>query len=572
MNLAPIVLFVYNRPWHTQQIVKALQNNDLADGSKLYIFSDAAKNDAEVENVEKVREYIKTINGFKQIIIVEREKNYGLANSIISGVTGIVNSYGKIIVLEDDLVTSKHFLSFMNGALEFYKDENKVISIHGYIYPIKSDLPETFFIKGADCWGWATWKRGWDIFEPNGKKLLDELKDKNLEKKFDINGSYAYTKMLSGQVARSNDSWAIRWYASAFLKDKLTLYPGRSLVSNIGCDESGTHCGNTNILDTTVSNRPVKLRNIPIEENTFVLREFEKYFRAIGNNLTTRIFNRIIRRLLKINRLKQIVKKITPQIFLDIFIYRRGITKYGFFGNFSTWKDAVKVSTGYSSNEIIKKVKESLLKVKAGEAIYERDSFLFDKIHYSWPLLAGLLWIASQRGNRLNLIDFGGSLGSSYFQNRKFLMHLKELKWNIIEQEKMVECGKKYFETDCLKFYFNIDDCIEEQNPDLILLSSVIQYIEKPYDLLNKIINYGLEFIIFDRTAFIKGNNDRLTVQKVPPIIYKASYPAWFFSEIKFLKYFEEKYELVEEFEALGKDSANIPSEDKGFIFRRKKC
>ena len=223
MNLAPIVLFVYNRPWHTKQTVKALQNNDLANKSKLYIFSDAAKNDAEVENVEKVREYIKTIDGFKHITIVEREKNCGLANSIISGVTEIVNSYGKIIVLEDDLVTSKYFLSFMNGALEFYKDESKVISIHGYIYPIKSDLPETFFIKGADCWGWATWKRGWDIFEADGKKLLDELKDKNLEKKFDINGSYAYTRMLSGQVARRNNSWAIRWYASAFLKDKLTL-------------------------------------------------------------------------------------------------------------------------------------------------------------------------------------------------------------------------------------------------------------------------------------------------------------------------------------------------------------
>lgn len=160
------------------------------------------------------------------------------------------------------------------------------------------------------------------------------------------------------------------------------------------------------------------------------------------------------------NCLKQIVKKITPPIFLDIF--RRGITKYGFFGNFPTWKDSVKASMGYNSDEIIKKVKESLLKVKSGEAIYERDSVLFDKIHYSWPLLTGLLWIVSQKADRLNILDFGGSLGSSYFQNRKFLMHLKELKWNIVEQEKMVKCGKKYFENDCLKFYFNLDDCITE--------------------------------------------------------------------------------------------------------------
>ena len=229
------------------------------------------------------------------------------------------------------------------------------------------------------------------------------------------------------------------------------------------------------------------------------------------------------------DRLKQIIKKITPTIFLDIF--RRRISKYGFFGNFLTWKDAVNASTGYNTNEIIKKVKGSLLKVKSGKAVYERDSVLFDKIHYSWPLLAGLLWIASQKGNRLNLIDFGGSLGSSYFQNRKFLLHLKELKWNIVEQNKMVECGKKYFENEYLKFYFSLDDCIKEQNPDAILLSSVIQYIEQPYDLLKKIINYGLEFIIIDRIAFIKGDKERLTVQKVSPKIYKASYPAWFFSE-----------------------------------------
>jgi putative methyltransferase (TIGR04325 family) len=263
--------------------------------------------------------------------------------------------------------------------------------------------------------------------------------------------------------------------------------------------------------------------------------------------------------------LSQVIKKITPPIFLDIF--RRRISKYGFFGNFLTWKDAVNASTGYNTNEIIKKVKHSLLKVKSGKAIYERDSVLFDKIHYSWPLLAGLLWIASQKGNRLNLIDFGGSLGSSYFQNRKFLLHLKELRWNIVEQKKMVECGEKYFENEYLKYYFNLDDCIKEQNPDTIILSSSLQYIEKPYSLIRKIINNKFDFIIIDRTPFIEGDKDRLTVQKVSPKIYKASYPAWFFSETNFLKYFEGRYELVEEFNAF--DKANIPSRYKGFIFRR---
>lgn len=265
------------------------------------------------------------------------------------------------------------------------------------------------------------------------------------------------------------------------------------------------------------------------------------------------------------DRLRQIIKKITPPIFFDIF--RRRISKFGFFGDFLTWKNAVNASIGYNSDEIFKKVKQSFLKVKSGKAVYERDSVLFDKINYSWPLLTSLLWIAGQRGNRLNLIDFGGSLGSSYLQNRKFLMHLKELKWNIVEQKKMVEYGEKYFENEYLKYYINLDDCIKEQNPDTIILSSSLQYIEKPYSLIRKIMNNRFDFIIIDRTPFIEGDKDRLTVQKILPKIYKASFPAWFFSETKFLKYFEGRYELVEEFNAF--DKANIPSKYKGFIFRR---
>ncbi|HRU00618.1 MAG TPA: glycosyltransferase, partial [Victivallales bacterium] len=196
MKLAPIALFVYNRPWHTRQTVTALQNNELAAESELVVFSDGPKvekNKEKTKNneekVKEVRDYIKSINGFKTVKIIERTQNLGLANSIISGVTEIVNQYGKIIVLEDDLVTSPHFLRFMNEALDLYEKEEDVISIHGYVYPIP-DLPETFFLKGADCWGWATWKRGWDLFEPDGKKLLRELKEKKLLKRFDFNGTY----------------------------------------------------------------------------------------------------------------------------------------------------------------------------------------------------------------------------------------------------------------------------------------------------------------------------------------------------------------------------------------------
>ena len=177
-----------------------------------------------------------------------------------------------------------------------------------------------------------------------------------------------------------------------------------------------------------------------------------------------------------------------------------------------------------------------------------------------------------REGNRLNLIDFGGSLGSSYFQNRKLLSHLHELRWNIVEQNKFVDCGKQYFEDEHLRFYHDIDECLKEQHADMILLSSVIQYLEKPYDLLDEVVRKGFKYIIIDRTPVLEQGADRLTVQKVTPEIYAASYPAWFFNRAKFLGFFAGKYDLIAGFDALaGKiDLGDALANDEGFIFRKK--
>ncbi|PCI98553.1 MAG: glycosyl transferase [Flavobacteriales bacterium] len=264
--LAPIVLFVYNRLWHTQQTIDALLKNELAKDSKLYIYADAAKKKENITDVEKVREYIKTINGFFDVEIIEREYNYGLANSIIDGVTNVVNKYGKIIVLEDDLVTSPYFLNYMNEGLELYEDEDKVACIHGYTFPV-SELNRTFFIKGTDCWGWATWSRAWDIFDEDGAKLLSELEDKKLTEDFDFDNTYPYTKMLRDQIIGKNDSWAIRWRAAAYLKDMLTLYSAESYIQNIGNDNSGTHSDKTDDFSVKLLEKHHRLGKIKIIED-----------------------------------------------------------------------------------------------------------------------------------------------------------------------------------------------------------------------------------------------------------------------------------------------------------------
>ena len=295
MDHAPITLFTYNRLWHTQQTVEALQKNELADASELFVFSDGPKSEADKQKVQSVRDYLKTITGFKKVSIFEKNNNLGLAQSIITGVTEIVNKYGRIIVLEDDMVTSPYFLRFMNDALEFYQDEEQVISVHGYIYPIKAQLPETFLIKDTGCWGWGTWKRGWDLFEPDGGKLLKLLESKKLTDKFDMNGSYPFTQMLRDQIMGKNNSWAILWQASAFVQDKLTLFPGRSLVKNIGFDDTGTHCSETSSFDVEPARTPLTINAIPIQENRFALKKLEEYFRSIGfaqSNILSRIKKR----------------------------------------------------------------------------------------------------------------------------------------------------------------------------------------------------------------------------------------------------------------------------------------
>ncbi|AYV57237.1 glycosyltransferase [Leptospira kmetyi] len=281
MNLAPIALFVYNRPEHTKITLDSLARNEYANRSELFIFADGPKNGKNIDSLNEVRSIIKNVSGFKNITIVERERNYGLANSIIAGVTELTEKFGRVIVLEDDMVTSKFFLTFLNQGLNYYEKENRVISIHAYRLPFVENAPETYFLRGADCWGWATWKRGWSQFESNGQKLLDQLTSKNLNYDFDFQGSYPYIQMLKDQILAKNDSWAIRWYASAFLQDKLTLYPGRSLVQNIGLDASGTHCLVTDEYDVDLSISPIRIGSIEIKENVEIRDFYKKYFYSL---------------------------------------------------------------------------------------------------------------------------------------------------------------------------------------------------------------------------------------------------------------------------------------------------
>jgi hypothetical protein len=255
----------------------------------LIIYSDSAASVEVLSQVEKVREYIKTIVGFRSVTIYYRPSNYGLSKSIINGVSEVLSRYERIIVLEDDMLTSSRFLSYVNEALDRFAEDDRVVSVHGYVYPVENDLPDAFFLRGSDCWGWATWRRGWEIFNPDGKELISELRRLNLTTAFNFNDAYPYSEMLINQINGLNDSWAIRWYASTFIADKLTLYPGRSLVHNIGNDNSGTHCEASNIYEVKISELPVNLKMLQVSESENARRAFEFYFKKTNGNLLKKI-------------------------------------------------------------------------------------------------------------------------------------------------------------------------------------------------------------------------------------------------------------------------------------------
>lgn len=294
---APILLFVYNRPEHVRRNIQALLKNELAAESELFIYSDAAKDETSQAAVKEVRAFIRSIQGFKKITITERAENWGLARSIIDGVTTQINRYGRVIVLEDDLVVAPHFLQFMNDALETYRDEERVGHIQACDFTHDPSLPDTFLIKWTGSWGWGTWDRAWKHFNADGKALLTELESRKLTYTFDFNGKYGYTRMLRRQIEGKNNSWAIRWNASLFLKGILSLNVGKSLVQNEGFDGSGTNCGGGGLYASELYMERLPVKKIsPIEENIQARNAYVRYY-ARTNSFIAKAIRRIKRTL-----------------------------------------------------------------------------------------------------------------------------------------------------------------------------------------------------------------------------------------------------------------------------------
>ena len=307
-SYAPIVLFTYNRPEHTKRTLEALAQNIGAEDSILVIYSDAPKKEKDADKVQKVRDYLHTVDGFKETHVIEREKNMGLADSIIDGVTRATEEFGRVIVLEDDIVTSPYFLDYMNTALEKYKDEEQVMAISGYLQPIASeDLPETFFLPWFDCWGWAVWKRSWQYFERDPEKLLRETSQDEI-RYYNVNGTDDKWKQVIDNAEKRIRTWAVFFYIAICKHHGLVLHCNTSLVSNEGLDGSGEDSGISYEKRTeSVYNKKVTQYSEDYTVNEEAERRLEEYYRTIHD--LPPLYTRLIK-IFRQEGLQGIIKRI----------------------------------------------------------------------------------------------------------------------------------------------------------------------------------------------------------------------------------------------------------------------
>ncbi len=308
MDPAPIALFVYNRPFHLTQTLQALQNNPLAHQSRLYIYSDGPKMPRDEPAVAQVRQIIRKTMGFAEVTIHEQTANIGLARSIIAGVTELSARYGSVIVLEDDLIVAPRFLTFMNQALEHYEQASRVMTVSGYRFPVEhpEHLASTFFFSVPASWGWGTWHRAWKQFTPDSTQLLAQLSTKADQNSFDVDEAYPYFAQLKLHAAGQLDVWGVRWYASMFAAKGLCLYPGQSLVQNIGMDGSGMHCRASSQFDICLSESAAWHFSDQIEESPVARNEIRSFFsRVTGHRQESKIAEMTSRLRMVLGRMKR---------------------------------------------------------------------------------------------------------------------------------------------------------------------------------------------------------------------------------------------------------------------------
>lgn len=475
-----ITVFAYKRPKHLRACLSALAQNQEARHLDLRLYVDAPKSDEDRAAHQEVLNVCKDSWCFSNIRIFQHQANKGLFRSLVEGITETLQQYDQVIVIEDDIEASPFLIRYLLEGLSLYRETKRVASIHGYTPPIKQELPETFFLLGADCWGWATWRDRWQLFRHDADAMANEIRQRNLVNEFNLNGNYDYLEMLDARAAGLNNSWAICWHASCFLANKLTLYPGHSLVKNIGLDGSGEHCGPSKVMQSKASAKPVRVEKIDLEVNGDTSTIYCAHFFA-GNPFRLNLL-----RIAK--RTKYIIRRLA---------LRGKHSALQLLGPYDTYDEALALSSGYGSEVILEKVKEAIVNVLNKNGVYERDGTIFQE-RPSNDNLRNLLTKYLDDGDVV--VDFGGGLGGTYINNRDLFANVGL--YIIAEQKNFVREGLQLADRYQLSVsYVEILSDLSDR-PDFFIFSSVLQYIPNAYQVLREAAALTPRLILIDRTAY----------------------------------------------------------------------
>ena len=542
----PVVLFAYARPTHLARALACLRENGVP---LIHAFADGAKGAADAAAVAETRALLRAVD-WCEVRLAERAKNWGLGKSVIGGVTAVAAEHEAFVVWEDDLIAVPGTYAWLCAALRHYAGDERVMSVSAWTHPrvTPADVGEAPYLDArAECWVWGAWARSWrGMPEQMAREKMAAAVKRGVAA-----DAYGADLPAMAKVEAKKNIWAVRWLYHHFQHGGLCMRPPWSMVEHIGFDAGATNA----TAEGGWANAP--LRPVPpvpavwpVPAEHAECRRLWMVAAGPGGRSWAGRWRRVVRRLVPAAVLSPLVER---------FFRVRWV------GNFADWPAAAAAAGGYDTDRIFHRVRAAARQVREGRATYERDGVAFHAAAPRWPGVSRLREAAVN--GRLTVLDFGGSLGSLYFQARAQLGEISALRWRVVEQPRFAVAGREEFQNGELEFYTTVTEACDAGMLDVLLLASVLPYLPSPFATLSRLLETGARWIVVERTGFVLDGKTRLTVQHVPRSIYAASYPCWFFDRAEFLAQFAGRYRLVSE----SRDEVAVPAglEFRSLHFRR---
>jgi putative methyltransferase (TIGR04325 family) len=548
----PVVLFAYARTAHLARVLGCLRENRVP---LLEVFADGPKDATDATGVAEARAMLHAID-WCDVRMVERPVNVGLGRNVLSGVSDVATRHQAFIVWEDDLIAVPGTYAWLCATLRRYAHDERVMSVTAWTHPrvTPADIGDQPYFDGrAECWVWGSWSRSWKCMTAeNAAAKRTAAAKRGLQP-----DAYGADLPAMAKVEEQQNIWAVRWLYHHFQHGGLCVRPPWSMVEHIGFDPSATNAQ----MATAWANPP--LRPAPPIPGVWPEPVEHPKCRSLwqaANPSGWRTLGPRARALMR-----GALRRFIPTR------WRRWLRRLGlepsYRGDYARWSDALRASRGYADPAIVEKVVRAARAVRDGRAAWDRDTVLFQLPEANERLLRALQAAAEEERGQLHVIDFGGALGSTWWQHRLWLETIPSVRWSVIEQPALVAAGQREFTIGPVRYFASIEECCAKERAAIVLLSSVLPYLEDPHALLREIGRRPFRRVIIDRTGFVTRGRDRLTVQRVPPSIYDASYPCWFFDQAKLIAELGPDWRVTEEW--TNDDYVDIAAAYRGMVLER---